>query len=61
MTFDSRQLYSKMVDRGMSQADLSKASGVPREEISLYIRGLKQPEPATATKLHEALIARSAR
>lgn len=40
----ARRLYQLMLDKGWRQSDLVRASGLPRNAISIYVRGVSLPE-----------------
>jgi transcriptional regulator with XRE-family HTH domain len=48
-------LYRLMVAKGWRQSDLARAAGLPRNNISTYIRGRSYPARETLHKLAEAL------
>lgn len=50
-----RKIERLMLDKGMSQADLSRAAGMPRNNISTYINGRSYPTPLNLHKLARAL------
>lgn len=50
-----RRLYNAMMRKGWNQSELSRRSGVPRDSISIYIRGKSLPGPASLQKLADAL------
>lgn len=50
-----KRLYNFMMQRRMSQSDLSRASGMGRDSISQYVRGRSVPSPKNLTKLSDAL------
>lgn len=51
----ARRLYKLMLDRGWRQADLARAAGLPRNAISVYLRGASLPTPSNLEKLAKAL------
>jgi transcriptional regulator with XRE-family HTH domain len=51
----SRRLSSLLLDRDMNQSDLARASGVPREQISAYVRGRSFPTPLSLKRISVAL------
>lgn len=51
----AKTLYKKMMDKGWTQSDLSRASNVGRDSISNYIRGKTIPSPQNLQKLADAL------
>jgi transcriptional regulator with XRE-family HTH domain len=50
-----RNLWQLLLKRGMTQSDLSRASGLGRDSVSGYVRGRNLPEPTSAKKLADAL------
>ena len=50
-----RRLYNFMMQKRMSQSDLSRASGMGRDSISQYVRGRSVPSPKNLQKLCDAL------
>ena len=50
-----KRLYNFMMQKRMSQSDLSRASGMGRDSISQYVRGRSVPAPRNLAKLAEAL------
>jgi transcriptional regulator with XRE-family HTH domain len=50
-----RRLQALMLQKGWSQADLSRQSKLGRDAISTYIRGVSFPEPKNLQKLAKAL------
>jgi transcriptional regulator with XRE-family HTH domain len=50
-----KRLYNFMMQKRMSQSDLSRASGMGRDSISQYVRGRSVPSPKNLTKLADAL------
>lgn len=50
----ARRLYKLMLDKGWRQADLARACGLPRNAISIYMRGVSLPTPGNLEKLAEA-------
>jgi len=47
----ARRLYKLMIDKGWRQADLARASGLPRNAISVYMRGASLPNPESVKAL----------
>jgi transcriptional regulator with XRE-family HTH domain len=45
-----KRLFNLFVDRGWTQSELARRSGVPRESVSDYVRGHRLPD-ANDTKL----------
>ena len=50
-----KRLYSFLMQKKMSQSDLSRASGMGRDSISQYVRGRSVPSPKNLQKLCDAL------
>ena len=50
-----KRLYNFMMQKRMSQSDLSRASGMGRDSISQYVRGRSVPAPRNLAKLADAL------
>lgn len=50
-----RRLYRLMLDKNMTQSDLSRLAGLSRMRISSYVRGQSLPTPLFLKKLSEAL------
>jgi len=48
-------LKKAMMQKKMSQSDLSRASGMGRDSISQYVRGRSMPSPRNIHKLSDAL------
>jgi transcriptional regulator with XRE-family HTH domain len=51
----ARRLYGLMIEKGWRQADLARAAGLPRNAISVYLRGASLPNPDSLKKLAKAL------
>src|SRR5882724_3239721 len=51
----ARRLYKLMVDRGWRQADLARHAALPRNAISVYLRGASLPNPESLKALAKAL------
>lgn len=51
----ARRLYKLMLDRGWRQADLARAADLPRNAISVYLRGASLPNPESTKALAKAL------
>lgn len=49
-----RRLYKLMLDRGWHQSELSRQSGLPRDSISVYVRGKSFPTPTSLQALARA-------
>src|SRR2546421_644291 len=50
----ARRLYKLMIERGWRQADLARHAGLPRNAISIYMRGVSLPTPENLKKLASA-------
>ncbi len=50
-----RRLYRLMLSKGWTQSELSRQSGLPRDSISVYVRGVSLPTPQSLEKLASAL------
>jgi transcriptional regulator with XRE-family HTH domain len=50
-----KRLYRLMVQKGWSQSELGRQSGLPRDSISVYIRGKSLPTDKSLAALAEAL------
>lgn len=50
----ARRLYKLMVDKGWRQADLARSSGLPRNAVSVYMRGASLPNPESLKALAKA-------
>ena len=50
-----RKLRAALEAKSWNQSDLAKATGLGRDSISTYIRGLTMPDPKNLKKLAEAL------
>lgn len=50
-----RRLYNLMLKKGWRQADLARASGLPRDSISTYVRGTVRPTEESLKKVASAL------
>lgn len=50
-----KRLFNFMMQKRMSQSDLSRASGMGRDSISQYVRGRSVPSPKNLSKLADAL------
>lgn len=46
-----KRLWRLMVDRGWHQSELARRSGLPRDSISVYIRGKSLPTPVSLQAL----------
>ncbi|MDI1263913.1 MAG: helix-turn-helix transcriptional regulator [bacterium] len=50
----ARRLYKLMLDKGWRQADLARAADLPRNAISVYLRGASLPNPESTKALAKA-------
>lgn len=50
----ARRLYKLMLDKGWRQADLARAADLPRNAISVYLRGASLPNPDSTKALAKA-------
>lgn len=50
-----RRLMALMLSKGWNQSELARASGLGRDAVSTYIRGVSFPEPKNLHKLAKAL------
>lgn len=50
-----KRLYNLMLRKGWHQSELSRQSGLPRDSISVYVRGKSLPTPASLILLSDAL------
>lgn len=46
-----KRLYTLMLDRGWHQSELARRSGLPRDSISVYVRGKSLPTPQSLAAL----------
>jgi transcriptional regulator with XRE-family HTH domain len=51
----ARNIYGGIVDKGWTPAELARQSGVSRNEILSYMRGLSLPTTENLAKLAKAL------
>jgi transcriptional regulator with XRE-family HTH domain len=51
----ARRLYERMLKKNWNQNQLATESGVGRDSVSRYMRGMTLPDPKTAQKLAKAL------
>lgn len=49
-----RRLYTLMIGRGWHQSELARRSGLPRDSISVYVRGKSLPTPLSLQALARA-------
>lgn len=50
-----KRLYNLMLGKGWTQSELARQSGLPRDSISVYVRGRSLPTPASLSALATAL------
>jgi transcriptional regulator with XRE-family HTH domain len=50
----ARRLYKLMIDKGWRQADLARHAGLPRNAISVYLRGASLPNRESTKALAKA-------
>lgn len=50
-----KRLYTLMLSKGWTQSELARQSGLPRDSISVYVRGKSLPTPPSLQALAEAL------
>lgn len=50
-----KRSYNLMVRKGWHQSELARQSGLPRDSISVYVRGRSLPTPTSLTQLADAL------
>lgn len=50
-----KRLYKLMLAKGWHQSELSRQSGLPRDSISVYVRGRSLPTPTSLKALAGAL------
>lgn len=51
----AKRLYTLMIKKGWHQSELARQSGLPRDSISVYMRGKSLPEASNAQALAKAL------
>jgi transcriptional regulator with XRE-family HTH domain len=49
-----RKIYNMLMEKGWSQSELARRSDLPRDSISVYIRGKSFPTPSSLAKLAKA-------
>lgn len=49
-----KRLYRLMIGKGWTQSELARQAGLPRDSISVYVRGRSLPTPVNAEKLARA-------
>jgi transcriptional regulator with XRE-family HTH domain len=49
-----KRLYHLMIERGWHQSELARQSGIARDSVSTYIRGVSLPEPGNLVRLAKA-------
>ncbi len=50
-----RRLYKLMMERGWHQSELARRAGIPRDAVSIYVRGKSFPTPRNLAALSAAL------
>ena len=50
-----KRLYNLMLRKGWHQSELARQSGLPRDSISVYVRGKSLPTPSSVQALSAAL------
>lgn len=50
-----KRLYKLMIAKGWHQSELARQSDLPRDSVSVYVRGKSLPTPQSLQKLAEAL------
>jgi transcriptional regulator with XRE-family HTH domain len=50
-----QRVYNLMVKKGWTQSELARQADMPRDSISLYVRGRTFPQPHNLQKLADAL------
>ncbi len=50
-----KRVYELMLQKDWSQSDLARATGIPRDAISTYVRGRSLPGPVNLKRLAAAL------
>lgn len=51
----AKRVYKRMMDKGWNQSQLARYSGLPRDSISVYVRGRSLPTPQSLQKLSTCL------
>lgn len=51
----ARRLYTLMHQKGWHQSELARQAGIPRDSVSVYIRGVSMPTPLKLQALAKAL------
>lgn len=49
-----KRLYRLMIGKGWTQSELARQAGLPRDSISVYVRGRSLPTPVNTEKLARA-------
>lgn len=49
-----RRVYQHMLGKGWTQSELSRKADIPRDSISVYVRGRSMPTPQNLEKLAKA-------
>lgn len=50
-----KTIYRRMLDKGMTQSDLARRTGIGRDSISTYVNGRSLPTPQNLALLAQAL------
>jgi transcriptional regulator with XRE-family HTH domain len=50
-----KRVYQLMLSKGWRQSELARQSGLPRDSISVYVRGKSLPTPTSLAALAKAL------
>jgi len=50
-----KRLYDLMLSRGWNQSELARQADLPRDSVSVYIRGKSLPTPQSLLRLSKAL------
>ncbi|CDZ55033.1 helix-turn-helix domain-containing protein [Neorhizobium galegae] len=50
-----KRVYRLMIGKGWTQSELARQSGLPRDSISVYVRGKSLPTPQSLETLAKAL------
>lgn len=51
----ARRLYRLMISKGWHQLEFARQAGLPRDSVSVYMRGKSLPGPKVVAKLADAL------
>lgn len=49
-----RRIYRELMARGWNQSELARQTGLPRDSVSTYVRGVSLPTPKSLQKLADA-------